>query len=102
MTEPTTPQVSPARREQVIDALIWNHHISEDGDIPFVAMADAAIAALLPDIDAMQKRIAEALYCAYQTENGICDRYAFYEGAILYEDAMQDAHALIYGEEERE
>lgn len=103
MTEPTTPVVSAARREQVIDALIWNHHMSEDGDIPFVAMADAAIAALLPDAEQFMDLLDDLMYSATEYGHAAPNSERERRASRKTVEARDALIALVYGEkEERE
>jgi len=52
------------RREAVIDALILHHHVSEDGDISFAGMADAAFAAALPDRAVFEAALIDLVHLA--------------------------------------
>ena len=88
---------SRERREAVIDALVLQHHVSEDGDISFVAMADAALAAALPDrvqfLGLLDDLVCSATEYGNATPNSEREARAAYEAS----EARDALIALVYG-----
>ena len=83
------------RREAVIDALILHHHVSEDGDISFAGMADAAFAAALPDRAAFEAAVDRVIQAVetFRDDRSISN-------ARNVAAARDDLIALVYGSDE--
>lgn len=88
---------SRERREAVIDALVLQHHVSEDGDISFAAMADAALAAALPDRTVFTVLLDNIMVWSRAVGADATDEVA----AMLRDAGVERLFALVYGDDAR-
>ena len=104
MTEPTTPQVSAARREQVaraLCALIDLDFDDEDTDCEWCLKdTDAFLSVVLPDVDQFMELLDDLMYSAtvygHAAPNSAHERWA----ARKTGKARDALIALVYGEQE--